>query len=152
MNNIPYVECPCCKSSKVIKWGSYFRNICYIDQGKIICSSIEIKRIRCKDCEHTHALIPSFIVPYKISLLDVILSALKNDNITISFNLDTITSWKKQFYKYLPYLKTMLKTNDTLCILNKLLSNLFLYYFQFYKYVKKVLMLEKKCFINMAHF
>ena len=89
--NLPYLECPYCESSELISWGSYARNINYIYNNTIVYETINIKRVRCKNCDHTHALIPSFIIPYKINTLDTILACISFDNSTLSLSFDTIS-------------------------------------------------------------
>lgn len=59
-DNYGYIECPVCQSDKLIKYGKYERNIGI--QGEY--QKINIKRVMCKECGHTHALIPSFILPF----------------------------------------------------------------------------------------
>lgn len=78
LDNLPYIECPGCNSSELIKWGHYNRNIYFIRNNIIEYKSVAIKRVRCKKCGATHALLPSFIIPYKQNLLDVILSSINN--------------------------------------------------------------------------
>ena len=58
--NYGYIECPCCGSDKLISYGSYERNvIVYSEYFKI-----KIKRVMCKGCGKTHAIIPYFLIPY----------------------------------------------------------------------------------------
>ncbi len=62
--------CPICDSSDLIKHGKYFRDI-IDDNGDAI--SINIFRLKCNCCNKTHAIIPSFIIPYFKLPLNVIL-------------------------------------------------------------------------------
>ena len=55
--NIP---CPFCSSHSWIHYGYYKRSI--KTQG--VLQPLIIRRLLCKHCERTHALLPSFIVPY----------------------------------------------------------------------------------------
>lgn len=58
---IHLLECPSCRQSACCTiHGYYSRN--YILQGK--STPLRICRVKCKCCGHTHALIPSFLVPY----------------------------------------------------------------------------------------
>lgn len=59
------VYCPCCKSVNVIAHGSYERNVVYHIENKKIETKIQIKRILCKECGHTHAILPDFLIPGK---------------------------------------------------------------------------------------
>ena len=154
-NNIDYIhyfECSHCNSYNLIKWGSYNRNLYYIEDNIIKYKKIKILRVKCKDCGKTHALIPAFIVPYKIHALDVILSALSNDDISLSINYDTITRWNKQFNKFIPYLKTMFSKYIKPEIINLLKQNIFKYYKQYFDVNKKILMMIRSGIYNMAPF
>lgn len=64
--NYKIEECPNCQSKELIRWGKYKRNIVYYEKGQKQEKTIEIRRIRCKGCGKTHAIIPCFIVPYKV--------------------------------------------------------------------------------------
>lgn len=152
MINNPYMECPYCHSSKLIKWGSYTRNVCFIDNNVLICKTIKIQRVKCLGCNHTHALLPSFIIPYKRSLLDVILNNLLDTDITISINYDVRVKWNKQFNKQLPYLKTMFKNINKNLIIEIFLQNINHYYKLFFKLFYKILMMTRYGFIGMASF
>ena len=68
-DNYGYIECPYCHSDKLIRYGYYSRNIGVFGEYY----DILIKRCKCKNCGHTHALIPSFIVPYFQELKEYII-------------------------------------------------------------------------------
>lgn len=74
--NFDYFICTC-KSDRFNFYGTYTRNIGIY--GSFL--TIKIKRIKCKCCGKTHALIPGFIIPYfqtTISqLLDIIFNQKK---------------------------------------------------------------------------
>ena len=72
-------SCPCCNSEKIIKWGSYTRNVIYYKNGKKYETTIKIKRIKCKDCGHTQSIIPNFWVPYKVHIVEYITEVLKDE-------------------------------------------------------------------------
>ena len=150
--NIPYIVCSICGSSKLIKWGSYTRNVCYIDNNILKNKCIIIRRVKCKGCGHTHALLPSFIIPYKIYLLDVILNSLIYKDSTLTISFDVIDKWNKQFNKFLPYLKTMLKKQDKYLIIKTLLKDIKYYYNLFFKSFRKILMMTRHMIINMVYF
>lgn len=150
--NIPYVVCPNCGSSKLIKWGYYSRNVCYIDSNILKNKNITIKRVKCKGCGHTHALLPSFVIPYKIYLLDVIINSLINKDVTLTISYDVINKWNKQFNKFLPYLKTMLKKQDKYLIIKTFLKDIKYYYNLFFKSFRKILMMIRHMIIDMVYF
>jgi len=47
-----------------------------MEQGKVRYGSVEIRRVRCKSCGHTHAILPDDIVPYSTYSLLFILRVL----------------------------------------------------------------------------
>ena len=62
-----FTACPAPKCGAIGKFkmhGSYFRHALYFLKGKIIHKYMEIKRIRCKSCKTTHAVMPRDIIPY----------------------------------------------------------------------------------------
>ena len=149
---IPYCSCPNCGSRNLIKWGSYLRNLYFLSSNIIKFKIIKIKRIRCKDCGKTHALIPSDIIPYKLHSLDIILSAIANDYFSLNMNYDTISKWNKEFNKFIPYLKTMFNNITKNEILTKLKDNIFYGYKLFYTLNKKILMMMRHGVYDMAVF
>lgn len=149
--NLPYLECPTCGSTNIIKWGSYKRNINYLNEFVIEYNTINIKRVMCKNCGKTHALIPYFIVPYKTNSLDIILKSLLNDiNIDISF--DTLTKWNKDFNKFIPYLKTMFSNIPKLEIIKLLNADILYYFVEFFNINKKLLMMIHSGIYNITYF
>lgn len=146
------MECPFCNSDKLIKWGSYERNINYIDNDIVIYKVIKIQRVRCKECGHTHAIIPSCIIPYKIRNLELILHSIRDEIFTINFSLDTITKWKNTFNEFIPYLKTLFRNLSKVEIINKLIKHIYFYYNQFFYYNRKILMMIHNGIVNMAYF
>lgn len=152
--NLRRIECPHCKSDNLIKWGSYTRNIYYIENSSIEFDVIKIQRVRCKECGHTHALLPNFIVPYRQHALDVIILSIENNKIIDKYNFseDTIEKWRKQFREFLPYIKTMLSISNKDEIIRRIKENIFDFYREFYRVNKKILMMIRHGILNMAYF
>ena len=57
---------PCSHNGNLIGHGSYTRTI----KNEIIEILLSVKRVKCKICEKTHALLPTVIVPYSQILLE----------------------------------------------------------------------------------
>lgn len=154
MVNLPYLECPNCNSSNLIRWGYYNRIINFINSNALVYDSIKIIRVRCNDCNHTHALLPSCIVPYKTSLLDVILNGILDSQnpISINYSIDNIIKWKKEFNIFLPYLKTYFNHSSNIDIISNFLNNIHYHYYLFYKYHNLIFMLMRSCLFNMFPF
>ena len=62
IDNLPIfqLKCSCGKSGCLILFGKYERQVKYMSRS----ISIEIQRVRCRECGRTHALLPSLLVPY----------------------------------------------------------------------------------------
>ena len=54
------LKCPCGCSGMLIRHGSYNRTLKF--QGESL--QLSILRLKCKSCGHTHAILPSAVVPY----------------------------------------------------------------------------------------
>ncbi len=69
--------CPGCGSRGIcIPHGSYRRCVVDYVRGKVVYTSINVRRVRCTGCGHTHALLPDFIIPYTTYSLFFILRVL----------------------------------------------------------------------------
>lgn len=63
--NIDSLACPSCKAKHALSpFASYNRNFITYDDGKACQHNITIPRYICSSCGHTHAILPSVIVPY----------------------------------------------------------------------------------------
>jgi len=71
--------CPFCRTKHPgwKKHATYERYIISFESGKSVIYQVIIIRYRCSSCEHTHALLPEFLVPYRSYSILFILSALK---------------------------------------------------------------------------
>lgn len=74
--NINDFICPFCQSNDFIFWGYYKRIYYFINttcdnENFIDKANIEIQRVRCKSCGHTHSILPSFLVPYSLYSCDI---------------------------------------------------------------------------------
>ena len=74
-----HCNCPKCKAKSNFSYhGSYIRNISLIREEKNYDFQVKVTRVICNSCGSTHALLPAFIVPYKIFSLDSILYVVQN--------------------------------------------------------------------------
>ena len=96
LSNDGPIECPCCGSTDFIKWGSYERNVIYEKNGILVSKIVKIRRVKCKSCNHTHALMPDGIVPFKQFSLGIIINCLTNKN-TYDISQNVIDRWIKQY-------------------------------------------------------
>lgn len=143
--NYEYMECPKCKCNRLIGYGSYERNI---GCGKVF-KRIRIKRVQCKECGSTHAIIPSFIKPYfqyESSFIDFIMLLINVKKIQkrkieykINLSRQLIRRWEKRFKNHEIRLKVTFNSGDLKEIFMRMLDDKFireyysqnnLYYFQ----------------------
>lgn len=141
--------CPKCSSHNFSFFGSYSRNLVIRENDTLVDYNIDIKRVICKDCHSTHALIPNFIIPYKIYSKNIIVSCLKESldsnlsKIQNIFNVyrQLILNWKKQFNNYLNFICTFYSSLNMKCILYKL-SNDINFCFEFFIQFNKIFLLN----------
>ena len=66
--------CPKCPATGKFKmYGSYQRYVIYFAKRKLVYVQIDIKRIMCKSCKSTHAVMPGDMIPYKLLSLFVVI-------------------------------------------------------------------------------
>ncbi len=118
--NYGSLECPHCHSKEYIKWGFYERGVTFIKNGIPYSTIIKIKRIRCKSCNSTHALLPFGITPYKQLTDEILIPLLLGDYLDF-FSEDTVKYYNRQFKKFhYPNLSTLLHMQDSVQILKQL--------------------------------
>lgn len=91
--NFNAFTCPSCGSiGSLIKHGFYDRKI----KINNIIRILTVLRIKCKKCGKTHAVLPSFVIPYLLtSVYDAV--AVINDSLDISKCFSTKALLKKSF-------------------------------------------------------
>lgn len=93
-----HCNCPNCNAKAHFSYhGSYTRNISFILEHQSFDFKVSVARVICNSCGSTHALLPNFIIPYKIfsreSILNVVSSASSSsvpktaEKLNISFQL-----------------------------------------------------------------
>lgn len=71
------MTCPSCGSrGNCVPHGSYRRSLIEWERGQVVYDSVEIKRVWCGSCGHTHAILPDNIIPYTTYSLSFILRVL----------------------------------------------------------------------------
>ena len=69
VTSLPFhrIQCTCGKKGCLIGYGHYSRKVKWMS----VLVKLSIQRVLCRECHHTHALIPSFLVAYsQVSLND----------------------------------------------------------------------------------
>lgn len=80
------LPCPSCRAKHALSsFASYSRNLITYDDGEACYHNITIPRYICSSCGHTHAILPSPIVPYLSFSFKFIISIIY-DHITKRFN------------------------------------------------------------------
>ena len=84
-------KCHSCGAiNTLVKFGSYHRNISCIIDDVIENYNVSVHRVKCKSCNHTHALLPNFLVPYKIMTLSSIAIIAQRAAISSAYKLAEI--------------------------------------------------------------
>lgn len=143
------ISCPCCNSSDLICHGYYNRIVIFEIDGSFIQKNITIKRVKCKHCSKTHALLPMDIIPYKHAILSVIINCLDDVDYFYNspFSFDTRHKWFKQYNFFLPYIKSLLFSSN---IFQNIKANFFNFYYQFYFKTHKILFMLRKGNFNIG--
>ena len=148
--NYSITECPICGSENIIKWGSYLRNVIYYNNNKKYEKTIEIKRIMCKNCNKTNAIIPSFLVPYKIHVTEYITEVVKNkltkennyNQVSRKYQISRqlIKCWLDCFNAHLTRIEVTLSETNIRQILRIIKKELYKFIYQYY-YENKIIYL-----------
>ena len=95
--------CPCCHAkNKLIKYGTYERNLSILEDNEVVNYKVVVQRVICTSCNHTHALLPNFIVPYKIMALFSIAQIAQMAFISSAYKLaETINLSVQMIYTYM---------------------------------------------------
>lgn len=95
--------CPCCHAkNKLIKYGKYERNISILIDDNVENYRVSVQRVICNSCNHTHALLPNFIVPYKIMALFSIAKIVQRASISSAYKLsEAINLSVQMIYTYM---------------------------------------------------
>lgn len=71
---------------------TYERNLSFVVSQKVVNYIVTVTRVICNSCLSTHALLPDFIVPYKImslcSICNIVKDAVSSSVLTVSDKLD----------------------------------------------------------------
>lgn len=71
------IVCPACGSrGNCAAHGSYSRSLIDFEGGKVVYRTVEIRRVRCASCGHTHAVLPDQVIPYSTYSLPFIIRVL----------------------------------------------------------------------------
>ena len=95
--------CPCCHAkNKLIKYGKYERNISILIDDNVENYRVSVQRVIYNSCNHTHALLPNFIVPYKIMALFSIAKIVQRASISSAYKLaEAINLSVQMIYTYI---------------------------------------------------
>lgn len=112
-DKLPSVKltCPIC-GAKHPAWtyhDSYPRYLISFENGVPVTYTIDITRIICSSCQHTHAILPEIIIPHSSYSLIFVLSVLKDYFTRVpvktlcekyQISLSTLYAWKKLFLQH----------------------------------------------------
>lgn len=144
------IKCPCCESSDLVSHGKYERTVIFEYNNHLIVKRITIKRVKCKNCKHTHALLPMNIIPYKQVILSIIITCIYDENYFNStfFSYEVRQKWIKQYKYFLPYIRTILNHSNKIFSIIK--NNFNEFYHQFYLKTDKILFMLRNGYFNVG--
>jgi hypothetical protein len=101
-------DCPKCRAlSRLKPHASYERDLISIHDGRRREDRVRIKRVLCKSCITTHALLPDILIPkssYTLRFIIYVLRAYLNRSGTVEelcshyqISISTLYRWKKRF-------------------------------------------------------
>lgn len=95
--------CPCCHAKEnLIIHGAYERNITFLVDNELENFKVNVQRIKCKSCNHTHALLPNFVVPYKITSIYSIAEIAQRASLSSAYKLAEIIDLSmRMIYMYI---------------------------------------------------
>lgn len=104
--------CPSCGAEHPSwkKHGVYLRNLIMFEDGHAAAHLITITRFRCSSCGHTHAILPSFLIPFQSYSFLFIISVMYDyfhktitiDQICTKYGISasTLYTWKALFLQH----------------------------------------------------
>ena len=79
INDLHDCKCPKCGATDRFSHYCYYsRNLSFLIGDEVINFKVNVERVICNSCSSTHALLPSFIVPYKIMAFPSICKIVKD--------------------------------------------------------------------------
>ena len=107
--------CPLCHAKTSMDFfASYKRYLVEFKDGKPITRTVTVQRCQCSSCGHTHALLPSALIPYSSYSLRFILKVLRAYFLKTStvirlcesagIAVATLYRWKKWFFAHMQLL------------------------------------------------
>lgn len=116
--------CPACSSrGNCAPHASYTRSLIDFEGGRVVYRRVEVKRVRCGSCGHTHALLPEHIVPYSTYSLLFILRVLAGYFLRLgtveqlcrryAISPSMLYQWKALFLEHKALWLGMLKDTET---------------------------------------
>lgn len=149
--NFNIFNCPNCNSDKLIKWGTYTRNVVYYKNNEKIEETIQIKRIKCNNCNKTHSIIPTFLIPYKVHTLEYINDVIKNkltknntyNNVSEKYQISRqlIKYWLDCFGNHFTRISTVLCDIDKKKIIRQISKNIYTFIYDYYHQNKLIYMM-----------
>ena len=117
-------ECPSCGSrGNCVPHGKYTRSVIEYEAGKAVYRSVEIRRVRCGSCGHTHAVLPDHIIPYSTYSLLFILQVLAGYFLGLetveelcrrySISVSMLYEWKALFLEHKELWQGVLENRET---------------------------------------
>ena len=126
LSDYPHLQCPVCHRKGGFKSiSAYTRYMITIKNGKRCDLRVEIPRVKCPSCGHTHALIPDNLIPfgsYTIRFVLHILLEYLNRSESVAalcehygISISTLYAWKNLFMQHQSLLLGIMHAAKALC-------------------------------------
>jgi transposase-like protein len=104
--DLTHVSCPCCGARGFFKdHGGYSRHVVALLHDQLIHELLIVQRVKCVSCKHTHALLPSFIIPYNTHAYSIILKCLEEKVISKSTVMEICEKYEISFQLLYEWIK-----------------------------------------------
>ena len=88
LNDLHECKCPKCGAiNRFSHYCYYVRNLSFVFDDSVHNFKVTVERVICNSCKSTHALLPAFIVPYKIMAFQSICNIVKEASATSAYAL-----------------------------------------------------------------
>jgi hypothetical protein len=104
------IICPVCACAMLIKKGWRKRKLITLD-GAVL--TLMVCRVRCKECNKIHHVLPDIIVPYKrydLETIEKIVQGNQNETVCEENVINRIKAWWRKFLLYISMLETSIKS------------------------------------------
>jgi hypothetical protein len=104
------IVCSVCDCATLIKKGWRKRKLILIDEGEWV---LKVRRVRCKECNRIHHILPDILVPYKrhcLETVEKIVQGNQEETFCGESDINRIKSWWRKMLLHIATLETAIKS------------------------------------------